>query len=732
MLSASGGSIYSWVASPVDTTLKTPSISNPTVQPSVTTQYTVTSPGLNLLTNSSFESGNTGFITDYNYVTGSTYTAQSYSVQVNPNNQNSYFTSCGDHTTGTGKMMVVDGGLSVTARIWSQTITVIPNANYTFSYWIQDLSQNPDSHPAYIKTLINGSSIGAIAESPLVGLPCGQWAQKLYVWNSGANTTAQIAMYDTTTFAAGNDFALDDISFGATCTYSKTVTITATHCFFPLSIKATHVNIGCNMPTGSITVTPFNGTAPYTYSINGGAFGSNNIFSGLSSGSYKVAVRDATLPLNAEIDTTIIINAAPTITVSNDTTICAGSMVHLFAQNGSNFTWVSSPSDTSTVQVDSAHITAKPATTTVYTVTSSTAPTNNLIVNPAFDNGNSGFSSQYNFVTSSTFNAGSYSVQTNPSNQNSFFSTCGDHTTGTGNMLVVDGATDGLSKIWRETITVTPNTDYTFSYWIQDLSNSPTGDSHPAALNTLINNISIGPIGASPVYGLPCGGWIKKTYTWNSGINTTAQIAINDTTTFPNGNDFALDDMYFGSTGCTLSKNITVTVIPSPIVNAGNDTTISPGQSVLLTGTSNVTNPTYLWTPSSSPSSTTLVSPTITTPYTLQVTDNNNGCSASDEVVVSILSPIDECLTIIHLFTPNKDGHNDLWKVYSGNCYEKVVVSVYNRWGGLVYHSDNYVNDWDGTYKGNPVPDATYYYVIMATKTNGPTVEQTGNVSIIR
>jgi gliding motility-associated-like protein len=59
-------------------------------------------------------------------------------------------------------------------------------------------------------------------------------------------------------------------------------------------------------------------------------------------------------------------------------------------------------------------------------------------------------------------------------------------------------------------------------------------------------------------------------------------------------------------------------------------------------------------------------------------------------------------------------------------------VNVYNRWGGLVYHSDNYLNDWGGTYKGSPLPDGTYYYVIEAALPGGLSSTLTGNVTIIR
>ncbi len=68
---------------------------------------------------------------------------------------------------------------------------------------------------------------------------------------------------------------------------------------------------------------------------------------------------------------------------------------------------------------------------------------------------------------------------------------------------------------------------------------------------------------------------------------------------------------------------------------------------------------------------------------------------------------------IMNLFTPNGDGYNDSWIVNDPNISRPFKVSVYNRYGNLVYSSENYVNDWKGTYNDVDLPQATYYYVIV-------------------
>jgi gliding motility-associated-like protein len=70
---------------------------------------------------------------------------------------------------------------------------------------------------------------------------------------------------------------------------------------------------------------------------------------------------------------------------------------------------------------------------------------------------------------------------------------------------------------------------------------------------------------------------------------------------------------------------------------------------------------------------------------------------------------------ISSLFTPNNDGMNDLWYIPDLYQYGKMEVTVYNRFGQTVYHSDSYKNDWDGTWNGHPLPSATYYYIIKSS-----------------
>jgi gliding motility-associated-like protein/fimbrial isopeptide formation D2 family protein/uncharacterized repeat protein (TIGR01451 family) len=62
--------------------------------------------------------------------------------------------------------------------------------------------------------------------------------------------------------------------------------------------------------------------------------------------------------------------------------------------------------------------------------------------------------------------------------------------------------------------------------------------------------------------------------------------------------------------------------------------------------------------------------------------------------------------------TPNNDGVNDAFIVPCLDGLEGTKLTVFNRWGDLLYQNDNYENNWDATHNGAPVPDATYFYIM--------------------
>lgn len=84
-----------------------------------------------------------------------------------------------------------------------------------------------------------------------------------------------------------------------------------------------------------------------------------------------------------------------------------------------------------------------------------------------------------------------------------------------------------------------------------------------------------------------------------------------------------------------------------------------------------------------------------------------------DTALVTIaIQPPGDCYTPT-AFTPNNDGQNDLFVIPClQNTNEKAALVVFNRWGNLVFETDNYVSDWDGTHQNQPLPDGVYFYIL--------------------
>ena len=174
----------------------------------------------NLLANSNFEVGNVGFASSYAFTTtASTLPGQEgcYTVTTNPQQMNGLGASFGDHTTGAGQMLIVNGSTtSESIVVWQQSVPVKPRTIYRFSFWVASWgrlanSKNASS-PAQLEASINGERLGT---SPIINAPpvVGQWKYVSCLWLSGPLTKARLTIIDRNNELVGNDFALDDLAF---------------------------------------------------------------------------------------------------------------------------------------------------------------------------------------------------------------------------------------------------------------------------------------------------------------------------------------------------------------------------------------------------------------------------------------------------------------------------------------------------------------------------------------
>jgi len=189
---------------------------------------------------------------------------------------------------------------------------------------------------------------------------------------------------------------------------------------------------------------------------------------------------------------------------------------------------------------------------------------------------------------------------------------------------------------------------------------------------------------------------------------------------------------------CTNTASGTQTIVINPIPsapNAGSDTvycsnwtlvpmTASGGGTFTWYADASLTNQLAVGgslTPNSSVGTTTYF-----------VTETISGCEGPAS---SVVITINDCEIVVPTaFTPNGDNMNEVWEIVDlDQVYPTSVVYVYNRWGSLVYESnkgDYTTKPWDGTYGGEQLPVASYFYIIDLSDSNDEV--RKGTVSIIR
>lgn len=177
------------------------------------------------------------------------------------------------------------------------------------------------------------------------------------------------------------------------------------------------------------------------------------------------------------------------------------------------------------------------------------------------------------------------------------------------------------------------------------------------------------------------------------------------------------------------SVSHTVTVLPSPQINLGPDTTICKGGvAISLSDKINAGNPqaTWLWNTGQ-----TTPAISVAAPGTYSATVKIDGCTASGSVKVS-----NDCyMDIPNVFTPNGDGLNDYFypRQYLTGGLTSFKMNIYNRWGMLIFETTSLDGSgWDGKFNNVDQPVGVYVYVIDGTFKDGQKEHHQGNVTLLR
>jgi gliding motility-associated-like protein len=137
--------------------------------------------------------------------------------------------------------------------------------------------------------------------------------------------------------------------------------------------------------------------------------------------------------------------------------------------------------------------------------------------------------------------------------------------------------------------------------------------------------------------------------------------------------------------------------------------------SIALTPMNYLGNVTYAWTPAVA-GDTNVASNLPPGTYSYTVTDSINSVSGTVVITEDQVECKGTTLSFYTGITPNGDGNNDNWQIDSIINFPENMVSIYNRWGDLVWFGKNYDNVtvvWEGKSRsGKDLPDATYFYLV--------------------
>lgn len=503
-----------------------------------------------------------------------------------------------------------------------------------------------------------------------------------YAWNPGGQSTTSISVSPTAT-----------TTYTFTLTNACGTTHDSVEVFVVNAINAS-ISGDTSLCTGQSSFLTASGGSGYVWNT-GETTASITVIPSASS-VYSVVVTSGSCAADTD-SVTVMVSLPPVISIAGNAVVCTGQSSTLTASGGNNYVW--------NTGATSSSLTISPTANTTYTVTvtnsggCSATATQSVSILPGIT---SGLTSTQ---TSCTVNNGTATVNASAGTPPYTYSWSNGQISqvatglGAGTYTVIISDTGGCSDTQTVSVTSTSNLSAT-------TTSTQTGCS--------VNNGTATANAAS--------GTAPYTYNWSNGQTTqtaTGLAAGNYSATVTDAN------------GCTVSSTATVTATPGPTATAAVSTvTVTLGGSTSITATGGGT---YQWSPAAGLSCTTCSNPTATpaqtTDYCVVVTDAN-GCTDSACITVYVDIPCG-ALYIPNAFSPNNDLDNDLECVF-GNCIADMHLTIFTRWGEMVFESRDQKVCWDGTYKGELMGSAVFSYFLNATMTNGEKISKKGNVSLVR
>ena len=188
--------------------------------------------------------------------------------------------------------------------------------------------------------------------------------------------------------------------------------------------------------------------------------------------------------------------------------------------------------------------------------------------------------------------------------------------------------------------------------------------------------------------------------------------------------------------GCNQTVQATVAIIESDLISIYADSyMVNEGASTGLYAepAPGLVYDSIVWSPATGLSCTNCLNPTATpiTPTTYYATIYTpDGCIDTDTLMVSIAIPCGEVF-VPTIFSPNGDGLNDFHCV-KGPCIVLMELTIYDRWGEVVFFTDKKDNCWDGDFRGKPAQSGVYVYKLNITMDDGKKLTDSGSITVTR
>lgn len=220
------------------------------------------------------------------------------------------------------------------------------------------------------------------------------------------------------------------------------------------------------------------------------------------------------------------------------------------------------------------------------------------------------------------------------------------------------------------------------------------------------------------------------TYEWSpaAGLNNTA---ISNPVAAPAHSSTYLVRAY-NFPDCYSEAEVKVRIIPFPKISLDNEADIVCGQPVQLKPViSDYTS--YHWKPGQGikDKDTLLIAPFVsplnTSTYTFIA--SNQGCEESADIIVNVQKGD---LGLPSAFSPNGDGHNDVFRLKQTCGFTITDFRIYNRWGQIVFSSSNPADGWDGKYHNAEAKSGVYVYVLSGNTDSDEKITLKGSVTLLR